>query len=94
MNENVDTCPDKESLVAFLYDEDPGDEHPAIEAHLDHCVACRDEVTALRRVRGRLAEWEVPVTTAAVPLFEGPPVVAEPRPGSRGPASWPPPRRC
>jgi hypothetical protein len=80
MNENVDTCPDKESLVAFLYDEDPGGEHPVIEAHLDRCVACRDEVTALRRVRGRLTEWEVPVTDAPVPLFEGPPVAAEPRP--------------
>ena len=80
MNERVSTCPDKASLVALLYDEDLGDDRRAIEAHLDQCVACRDEVAALRRVRGRLAEWEVPAADAPVPLLEAPPVATEPRP--------------
>jgi hypothetical protein len=50
----------EEMLVAYLYDDiDPG-ERTAFQAHLLTCVRCRDEVSALRRVRTRLARWAPP----------------------------------
>lgn len=51
------TCEEKDTLIAFLYDEvDPSDRE-RVEAHLAGCAACRDEVESLRGVRATLADW-------------------------------------
>ena len=46
---------DKELLIAYLYDETGGAERARMEAHLQECAACRDELTALRGLRVGLA---------------------------------------
>ena len=69
-------CDDRERLIGYLYDECTAAERRAIDAHLQECGACRDEVRALRDVRADLLAWEVrgapdvwrPVEAAAPPV--------------------------
>jgi anti-sigma factor RsiW len=56
----TDSCPPKDALVSFLYDEADASTRIDMERHLAHCAACRDEVAAFGRVRTRLAAWELP----------------------------------
>ncbi len=51
---------DKELLIAYLYDETGDAERARMEAHLQECAACRDELTALRGLRVGLAQWAPP----------------------------------
>lgn len=53
-------CDDKDVLVAFLYGELGADERRQVEAHLDRCPACFDEVSGLSGVRQELAAWLPP----------------------------------
>jgi anti-sigma factor RsiW len=53
-------CDERERLIDYLYDESDPPERAAVEAHLAHCAACRDEVGALRSVRHDLLAWSVP----------------------------------
>ncbi len=53
-------CDDKETLVAFLYDEIEPDERRQVAAHVRTCVTCAREIDALRSVRHELAEWQPP----------------------------------
>lgn len=48
-----------EALVAFLYDEASPDEARRVEAHLETCGNCKDELIAFRKVRGMLQQWEL-----------------------------------
>src|SRR5512139_441841 len=52
------TCLDKESLVAYLYDEGDEAERRRAEDHLAGCASCAREVRELRSVRSTLRRWE------------------------------------
>lgn len=54
-------CPDPESLVVLLYDEE-GDvrERAALQAHLATCPTCAEALTSLEAVRGSLGSWYAP----------------------------------
>ena len=53
-------CDDRERLIGYVYDECDGAERRAIEAHLDACHDCRQEIGGLRHVRQDLLAWDVP----------------------------------
>ncbi len=82
-------------LVAFLYDELEAAERERFESHLVDCRECRDEVAALREVRGHLAAWTPPVFSLQSAVGSRESVVSPEAPvGSpestvvRGPAHW------
>jgi hypothetical protein len=52
------TCLDKESLIAYLYDESDEAERQQVEGHLAGCASCAREVRDLRSVRSTLRQWE------------------------------------
>jgi hypothetical protein len=63
-------CPDKASLVSFLYDEfDPavepsvGESKAEISRHLRECSDCASELAALGEVRQHLTAWVAPDTS-------------------------------
>jgi hypothetical protein len=45
--------------MELLYGEADAETRARIEAHLDECAACRDEMTSLRRLRGDLRAWTI-----------------------------------
>ena len=53
-------CDERESLLAYLYDETDPAERRRVEAHLAACETCGDELAGLRRVREDLLAWDVP----------------------------------
>jgi len=53
-------CDDRERLIGYVYDECEAGERRTIEAHLESCGACREEIAALRGVRTDLLAWDVP----------------------------------
>jgi anti-sigma factor RsiW len=53
-------CLDPGALVAYLYDECAAEERETIAAHLSRCIACANEVNALRSTRQALAAWAPP----------------------------------
>jgi hypothetical protein len=53
-------CPDKEQLIAFLYDECTAAERPLVEGHLATCPQCAAEIEALDGTRSHLAAWTPP----------------------------------
>jgi hypothetical protein len=53
-------CDQRERLMDYLYDEAPPAERQVVEAHLESCGDCRDEMRAFRRVREDLLAWDVP----------------------------------
>jgi len=50
----------QETLIAYLYGEIDVSARAQFEAHLVACTACRDELDALRDVRGQLTAWVPP----------------------------------
>ncbi len=54
------TCTDKDTLVAFLYDECDEATRGDVTAHLSICLACADEVRGFARVRETLSSWAPP----------------------------------
>jgi hypothetical protein len=50
----------------LLYGEADPETTRRLSAHLEACAACREEMTALREVRGRLADWTQPVPSRPV----------------------------
>lgn len=59
MTEATHSCPSKESLVSYLYDEEDAN-RSTVDAHLQTCASCRDEITGFRDVRVELSGWSVP----------------------------------
>jgi len=51
------TCPQSESLVAYLYDEANAEEKNTFERHLPSCDLCREELAAFGIVRISVKEW-------------------------------------
>jgi anti-sigma factor RsiW len=56
----IDSCPPKDALVSFLYNEADDSTRAEVERHVTRCAECRDEMAAFGRVRTRLAAWEPP----------------------------------
>jgi hypothetical protein len=54
------TCADKDTLVAFLYDECDETTRGAVTAHVATCPACADEVRGFAHVRETLSRWAPP----------------------------------
>src|SRR5512140_1726809 len=54
------TCTDKDTLVAFLYDECDEATRAAVTAHVATCRACADEVRGFAHVRETLSRWAPP----------------------------------
>jgi anti-sigma factor RsiW len=54
------TCDDKQTLIAYLYDELDAAARSRVDAHLLVCTRCASEVRALGDVRAELAEWTPP----------------------------------
>jgi hypothetical protein len=78
-------CEDRERLISYLYDACSAAERRQIEAHLNGCEACRDEISGLQAVRQDLLAWDVPdhgsvwkpfVPVQAAPWWKGVPVWA------------------
>lgn len=53
-------CDERERLIGYVYDECDATERRVIDAHLESCGVCRDEIRALRGVREDLLAWDVP----------------------------------
>ena len=70
---NNATCPDKDALIGYLYDELPATGRRSLDAHLESCLECRSELSAFGSVRQTLAEWTAPELAAHVRI----PVTAE-----------------
>jgi len=78
------TCTDKETLLAYVYGECEAAERRLVEAHLNGCPACADEVTGLGAVRSALGAWTVTVPDTGVRL------VTERGEAAAAPAAEPP----
>ena len=57
---NTFTCDDKQTLIAYLYDEVDDATRDRVDAHLLACASCAAEVRALGHVRAELVEWAPP----------------------------------
>ncbi len=53
-------CDDKDTLIAYLYDEIDAERRRQVDEHLRICAACADEVGGLAGVRMGLAAWAPP----------------------------------
>jgi len=53
-------CDERERLIGYVYDECDAGERRLIEAHLEACETCREEIGGLRGVRTDLLAWDVP----------------------------------
>ena len=53
-------CDEREQLIGYLYDEGDAVERRRVEAHLETCETCRDEIRGLRQTREDLLAWDVP----------------------------------
>lgn len=53
-------CDERERLIGYVYDECDAGERRLVEAHLETCETCREEIGGLRGVRTDLLAWDVP----------------------------------
>ena len=67
-------CDKRERLMDYLYDEAAPAERREVEAHLESCGDCRDEMRAFRRVREDLLAWDVPAYESVWTPFAPTPV--------------------
>jgi hypothetical protein len=71
-------CDDKETLVAYLFDEIDPQVRRDLVAHLRACPSCADEVDALRGVRRDLASWQPPEVELNFAMVQKPATVLRP----------------
>lgn len=71
-------CDDKDMLVAFLYGELAADDRRIVEAHLETCSVCTDEVAGLSGVRQELAGWLPPEPELGFTIIQKPATVVHP----------------
>ena len=74
------SCHDKDSLIAYLYDEVEPDLRQQIDEHLQSCSACSDEIGGLAAVRLGLSAWTPPATERGITIAR--------KPESPAPANW------
>lgn len=67
-------CDKRERLMDYLYDEAAPADRREMEAHLEACHDCRDEMRAFRRVREDLLAWDVPAYESVWTPFAPAPV--------------------
>src|SRR5579862_1247033 len=77
-------CDERERLIGYLYDECDADEKQLVEAHLQSCPTCRDEIAGLQSVRSDLLAWDVPDHGSVWTPF----VKARPKPSWRDVPAW------
>jgi len=71
-------CDDKDTLVAFLYDEIDPQLRREVAAHLRTCAACATEVEALQTVRRDLAAWQPPEAALNFAIEQKPATILRP----------------
>jgi hypothetical protein len=62
---------DKERLVSYIFDELDRADRTEMEAHLETCAECREEVAGLRSVRADLGTWTPPQPEFAFHVARG-----------------------
>lgn len=67
-------CDKRDRLMDYLYDEAAPADRREVEAHLESCGDCRDEMRAFRRVREDLLAWDVPAYESVWTPFAPAPV--------------------
>lgn len=72
-------CDDKETLVAYLYDEIDTDRRRDVERHLHACGACAQEIDGLRAIRRDLAGWLPPEADLGFAIVQKPTAGLRPR---------------
>lgn len=77
-------CEDKDTLVAYLYDEIDDALRMEVKAHLRTCAACASEVEGLQAVRRDLLAWQPPETALNFAIAQKPATVLR---SSRWPAA-------
>jgi len=76
-------CEDKDTLVAYLYDEIDDALRREVRTHLRTCAACAAEVDALQAVRRDLLAWQPPETELNFAIVQKPATVLQPSRWSR-----------
>jgi hypothetical protein len=71
-------CDDKETLIAFIYDELDAETRRQVSAHLVTCAACASEVEGLLLVRQDLAQWQPPEIALNFEIAQRPATVLRP----------------
>jgi hypothetical protein len=71
-------CEDKDTLVAYLYDEIDDALRREVRTHLRTCAACAAEVDALQAVRRDLLAWQPPETALNFAIVQKPATVLQP----------------
>jgi hypothetical protein len=82
------SCPDKDTLVSYVYGECDAKTRAAVEAHLQACPACADEVGGFSGVRQALSEWAPPDRVAGFRLVREEEAEAPPPAKVLRPARW------
>jgi len=77
-------CDERERLIGYVYDECDAGERRLVEAHLEACETCREEIGGLRGVRTDLLAWDVPDHGSVWTPF----VKARPTPSWRELPAW------
>jgi hypothetical protein len=54
------SCADKDTLIAYIYDECDAATRESVDSHLAACPACADEVAGFGVVRKSLSQWAAP----------------------------------
>lgn len=80
--------PQREALVAYLYDECEPGERERVETHLAACARCAGDAAAFRSVRGALETWTPPEPAPGVRVV----AEREPRRALWFPLAWRPGR--
>ncbi|MFN8061830.1 MAG: zf-HC2 domain-containing protein [Vicinamibacterales bacterium] len=83
-------CPDKDTLVTFLYDELDAGERREFEQHLARCEACAREVEELTSVRQGLRAWQAPALGTGFEIRVTPRTGGERAPAPRALGGWVP----
>jgi hypothetical protein len=60
-------CTDfRDDLLGVLYEEATPESRRRLEEHMGQCPACRDDLAALRTLRGQLQAWRLPLAGGPV----------------------------
>jgi anti-sigma factor RsiW len=77
-------CDERHKLIDFVYGECDDDARRVVEAHLEQCPTCREEIGGFRRVQQDLLAWDVPEHSSVWRPF----VAVRPAPWWREVPAW------